>query len=78
MEFLVTSMLVAIQVRKLRQAQNMTQEALALGCRWHPTQVSRFESGHLSITVDQLSRIARVLGVKVSKLIEQVEAEDLK
>jgi transcriptional regulator with XRE-family HTH domain len=63
----------AKKLRVLRQRRGMTQERLAFLARLHPTYISILENGRKSPTVDVLYRIARTLGVRISRILASVE-----
>jgi transcriptional regulator with XRE-family HTH domain len=60
-------------LRELRLARSLSQEALALEAGLQRNYVSLLERGLNSATIKTLFKLAPVLGVTVSSLIEQVE-----
>lgn len=66
--------LVAWNVRRLRVAKGLSQEALAAEAELDRTYVSGLERGVGNPTVAVLERLARVLGVHVSCLFQEPEA----
>jgi transcriptional regulator with XRE-family HTH domain len=62
--------LVAWNMRKLRTAQNLTQERLAHDAGLAPTHVGEIERAEKSVTVDVLDKLAAVLGVPISLLLQ--------
>ena len=58
-------------VRQLREAQGLSQEALADLCELHRTYIGSVERGERNISIDNMDRIARALGVKLSALVDQ-------
>lgn len=62
----------ARNVRRLRQARDLSQEALADAATLRQAQVSEVESGKSNITLDKLQRLANALGVRVTDLFEEV------
>jgi transcriptional regulator with XRE-family HTH domain len=62
-------------IRKLRTEKSLSQETLGHRADIHPTWISHIESGRINPTWGNVRRIARGLGVPLSKLATQ--AEDL-
>jgi transcriptional regulator with XRE-family HTH domain len=60
-------------VKKLREEQGLTQEAVAHVADVHPTWVSRLEGGTLNPSWGMVARIADALGVTMSDLAKAVE-----
>ena len=56
------------KIRKLREKQGMDAKALAILANIDAANLSRIEQGRYSVGLDILSRIAKVLGVKVDLL----------
>lgn len=50
---------------------------LAARCHQSPSTLSRIETGHRRISLDQLSSIARALGTTLDQLVESVADEDV-
>ena len=59
-------------LKKNREAQGMSQEALAHGINSHATHVSRLENGHKQPTLTTLFKIAKVLELEPHELINQI------
>jgi transcriptional regulator with XRE-family HTH domain len=59
-------------VRRLREAHKLTQEALAENAGLHPTYVSGIERGVRNASLLIIARIAKGLGVSPAKLMEGV------
>lgn len=55
--------LVGKNVRRLRVAANLSQEALGLAVECEPSYIGRIERGGENVGVDLLERIARILGL---------------
>ena len=53
------------QIRKLRTAKKLTQKQIAEKANMPQSVIARLESGTHSISVDTLSRVARVLGKQI-------------
>ena len=62
-----------LSVRKLRESIGLSQEALADKCGFDRTYISMVERGMRNISFNNLTRIARGLGVSVSTLTEDIE-----
>ena len=62
-------------LRELRLARSLSQEALALEAGLQRNYVSLLERGLNSATIKTLFKLAPVLGVTVSSLMERVEHE---
>jgi transcriptional regulator with XRE-family HTH domain len=68
----------ALNVRKLRQARGLSQEELAHRAKIDRTYVSSIERCRYSAGVDVVDRIARVLGVEASDLLKRPAPENRK
>jgi len=62
-------MLLAKNLRALRKAKGCSQEEFADLAGFHRTYVSQIERGIVNVTIDNMQRIAEVLGVQVSDLL---------
>ena len=60
---------IATRVRALRLEREASQEELAEQAGFHRTYVSQLERGVTNISVDNLEKLAKVLGVDVSELL---------
>jgi transcriptional regulator with XRE-family HTH domain len=65
------------RIRGLRLARGWSLDALAARCYLSPSTLSRIETGHLRIALDQLVPIARALGTTLDQLVESAEDEDV-
>ncbi len=65
------------RIRGLRMARGWSLDALAARCYLSPSTLSRIETGHRRIALDQLVPIARALGTTLDQLLEQAEDEDV-
>ena len=65
------------RVRSLRLAHGWSLDALATRCDLSPSTLSRIETGHRRIAVDQLARIARALGTSLDQLVDLTSDEDV-
>ena len=63
-------LLVRQRLRGLRLAQGWSLDDLAGRCFLSASTLSRIETGHRRISLDQLSAIARVLGTSIDQLVE--------
>lgn len=60
-------------VRRLRSARGLSQEAFADDCGLHRTQIGAVERGETNLTIDNLERIALALGVEPKRLLARLE-----
>lgn len=69
--------LVRDRIRGLRLARGWSLDALAARCYLSPSTLSRIETGHRRIALDQLVPIARALGTSLDQLVESVDDDDV-
>ncbi|MFW2590172.1 helix-turn-helix domain-containing protein [Sagittula sp. SSi028] len=60
---------VALNIRKIRQSNALSQEELADLCGLHRTYIGSVERSERNITIENLDRIAHALGVNARDLI---------
>ncbi len=65
------------RIRGLRLARGWSLDALAARCYLSPSTLSRIETGHRRIALDQLVPIARALGTTLDELVESPGDEDV-
>ena len=65
------------RIRGLRLARNWSLDTLAARCYLSPSTLSRIETGHRRIALDQLVPIARALGTTLDQLVEPVGDDDV-
>lgn len=65
------------RIRGLRVARGWSLDALAARCYLSPSTLSRIETGHRRIALDQLVPIAKALGTTLDELVESSEDEDV-
>jgi transcriptional regulator with XRE-family HTH domain len=65
------------RIRGLRLARGWSLDALAARCYLSPSTLSRIETGHRRVALDQLVPIARALGTTLDQLVESAEDEDV-
>jgi transcriptional regulator with XRE-family HTH domain len=63
--------IIAENVRRLRTAQGLSQEALAEVCGYHRTYVGGIERGERNITIATLEALAGALGVDPRELLNR-------
>jgi len=63
-----------LNVRKLREANKLTQEKLAERAELDPTYISGIERGKRNPGIKNVARIAKALGVRTAILVRGVEA----
>src|ERR1700749_1907764 len=65
------------RIRGLRIARGWSLDALAARCHLSASTLSRIETGHRRISIDQLVPIARELGTTLDQLVEPVDSDDV-
>lgn len=65
------------RVRALRIARGWSLDELADRCFFSASTLSRMETGHRRIGLDQLTAIARALGTSLDQLVEPEDAQDV-
>ncbi len=65
------------RIRGLRLARGWSLDALAGRCYLSPSTLSRIETGHRRIALDQLVPIARALDTTLDQLVESADDEDV-
>jgi transcriptional regulator with XRE-family HTH domain len=58
------------KVRKIRKQKNLSQEELAFRSGLHRTYISDIERGGRNVSIKNIEKIARALGIKPSELLE--------
>lgn len=61
----------AEKLRQTRKAKGISQEKLAELADLHRTYVGSVERGERNITIDNMERLARALGVTIQALLEE-------
>jgi transcriptional regulator with XRE-family HTH domain len=69
--------LVRTRIRGLRVAAGWSLDDLAARCYLSPSTLSRIETGHRRISLDQLTAIARALGTSLDQLVESAADDDV-
>lgn len=69
--------LVRQRIRGLRAARGWSLDDLSARCYLSPSTLSRIETGHRRISLDQLSTIARALGATLDQLVESATDADV-
>lgn len=65
------------RIRGLRLARGWSLDALAARCHLSASTLSRIETGHRRISLDQLVPIARALGTTLDELVESADDDDV-
>jgi transcriptional regulator with XRE-family HTH domain len=68
---------VRMRIRGLRTARGWSLDEMAARCYLSPSTLSRIETGHRRIALDQLAPIARALGTTIDQLVEPIEDGDV-
>lgn len=63
-------LLFAANVKRIRLAKSLTQEKLAEFADLHPNYISSVERGQRNISICNIERIARALGVSMPELLQ--------
>ncbi len=69
--------LVRMRIKGLRASRGWSLDDLAARCYLSPSTLSRIETGHRRIALDQLAPIARALGTTLDQLVESAADEDV-
>ena len=69
--------LIRQRIKGLRLARGWSLDALATRCYLSPSTLSRIETGHRRIALDQLVPIARALGTTLDQLVESGDDDDV-
>lgn len=69
--------LVRERIRGLRLARGWSLDALASRCFLSPSTLSRIETGHRRIALDQLVPLAKALGTTLDDLVDTAEDDDV-
>ncbi len=62
----------AANVRRLREARGLSQEALAVAAKLHRTYVGSIERAERNVSIDNMEKLARALGVSLAELVREV------
>ncbi len=65
------------RIRSLRLARGWSLDSLAARCGLSPSTLSRLETGHRRIALDQLIPISRAFGTTLDALVESTGDEDV-
>lgn len=57
------------RVRELRLKQDLSQERLGAKAKLHRTYIGMIERGEKNITLENIEKLARALGVPVNRLV---------
>lgn len=64
-------LLFAANMRRIRKAKELTQEKVAEAAELHPNYISSVERGERNISICNIDRIARALGVTMAALVAE-------
>jgi len=62
-------------VRRLRKEAGFSQESFADRCKVHRTYMGSVERGETNISLDNIERIAKALGLTAAGLLAEAERE---
>lgn len=68
---------VRMRIRSLRKARGWSLDSLAERAGISPSQLSRIETGHRRLSLDQLTAIAESLGKSLDELVESPDDSDV-
>jgi transcriptional regulator with XRE-family HTH domain len=60
-------------IRRLRTDEGLSQEGLADRAKLHRTTMSEIERGLSNVSVDIAERVAKALGISLSRLFDECE-----
>lgn len=69
--------LVRQRIRGLRVARGWSLDELARRCQVSPSNLSRIETGHRRLALDQLTSIATALGTSLDQLVDSPDDDDV-
>lgn len=72
-----TDTVIRLRIRGLRRARGWSLDALAARCHLSPSSLSRIETGHRRIAIDQLVLIARALDTSVDQLVDSAPDDNV-
>ncbi len=64
-------LLFAFNMKRVRLEKKLTQEKVAEGAELHPNYISSVERGERNISISNIEKIARALGVPMTELLTE-------
>ena len=65
------------RVKRLRKKKELSGKALAEAAELSPRFVAQLEAGQANIAIGRLSKIAKVLGVSLGRLLDETKSDDM-
>lgn len=66
----------ALNLKKYRKINNLSQEQLAFSCGLHRTYISAIECEKRNISIENIAKIAESLNIQPYKLLEEEDIND--
>lgn len=60
---------IGLNIKRIRESKNITQQELAYRCDFEKSNLSRIESGKTNITIKNLWKISKALEVDITELL---------
>jgi transcriptional regulator with XRE-family HTH domain len=66
----LTLIRIGVNIRRLREVKQISQQDLAAACNFEKSNMSRIESGRSNVTIGTLQKIATALEVELVNLVK--------
>lgn len=60
---------IGLNIKKIREEKNVSQQDLAAGCNFEKSNMSRIEAGKTNLTIGTLLKICQILDVKLVDVV---------